>query len=245
AIEGAIVLDNVSLSYGDHAVLNGLSFTAVAGQRTAIVGPSGAGKSTVFHLLTRLVDPQSGRITLAGQDIAGLDLDSLRGQFGVVSQDAWLFDETLRDNILLGRTDIPETRLTQVLDAANATEFVARLPLGLDTPAGPRGSALSGGQRQRIAIARALVRDAPIMLMDEATSALDAASEALVTEALDRLAQGRTTLVIAHRLATVQRADRIVVMDRGRVVDQGTHAELMARGGMYADLCRLQFSTAT
>ena len=243
ASPGRIKLQDVSLAYGDHQVLRGLSFTAEPGQRTAIVGPSGAGKSTVFHLLTRLVDPATGRITLDGHDIAGLDLDGLRSQFAVVSQDAWLFDETLRDNILLGRTDIPKARLDQALEAANATEFIARLPRGLDTPAGPRGSALSGGQRQRIAIARALLRDAPILLMDEATSALDAASEALVTEALDRLAQGRTTLVIAHRLSTVQGADRIVVMDAGQVVDQGTHAALLARGGLYADLCRLQFNS--
>ncbi|MDR5653231.1 ABC transporter ATP-binding protein [Xinfangfangia sp. LG-4] len=244
--EGApgIEFRDVALWYGEHQVLRGLDLRAEAGRRTAIVGPSGAGKTTVFHLLTRLAEPAAGRITLGGQDIAQMDLAALRGMFAVVSQDAWLFDETLRDNILMGRTDVPEDRLQAALEAANAAEFVARLPQGLDTRAGPRGSALSGGQRQRIAIARALLRDAPVLLMDEATSALDAASEALVTEALERLAAGRTTLVIAHRLSTVQGADRIVVMDQGRVVDAGTHAELLARGGLYADLCRLQFEGA-
>ncbi len=236
--------DDVRLSYGAAEVLRGLSLTAMGGQRTAIVGPSGAGKSTLFHLLTRLVDPQSGRITLGGVPIRDLDPAELRGRIAVVSQDAWLFDETLRENLTMGQTGISDARLRAALEAANAAEFVDRLPLGLDTRVGPRGSALSGGQRQRVAIARAILRDAPVLLLDEATSALDSASERLVTEALDRLAAGRTTLVIAHRLATVQGADRIVVMDHGRVVDQGTHAELLARGGLYAELCRLQFAEA-
>ena len=195
----------------------------------------------MFHLLTRLVDPQSGQITLGGQDIAALDLGVLRDQFAVVSQDAWLFDETIRENILMGRADVDDARLGAVIEAANAG-FVADLPQGLDTPAGPRGSALSGGQRQRIAIARALLRNAPVLLMDEATSALDAASEVLVTEALERLSEGRTTLVIAHRLATVRRADKIVVMERGQMVEEGDHATLIARGGAYARLHALQFS---
>ena len=237
-----VAFADVHLAYGEAEVLRGLSLTAVGGRRTAIVGPSGAGKSTLFHLLTRLVDPQSGRITLGGVPIGDLDPADLRGQIAVVSQDAWLFDETLRENLTMGRSDIPEARLRAALEAANAAEFVDRMPLGLDTPVGPRGSALSGGQRQRVAIARAVLRDAPVLLLDEATSALDSASERLVTEALDRLAQGRTTLVIAHRLATVQGADRIVVMDHGRVVDQGKHADLLARGGLYAELCRLQFA---
>lgn len=232
----------VSLSYGDAKVLRDLDLDAGAGQRTAIVGPSGAGKSTLFHLLTRLVDPQSGYITLGGTPITDLDPAALRDQIAVVSQDAWLFDETLRENLTMGREDVSEADLRRALEAANAAEFVDRLPLGLDTPAGPRGSALSGGQRQRIAIARAVLRDAPVLLLDEATSALDSASERMVTEALDRLSEGRTTLVIAHRLATVQGADKIVVMDQGRVVDQGDHAELLGRGGLYAELCRLQFA---
>ena len=236
--------DDVTLSYGELPVLRGLSFTAPAGRTTALVGPSGAGKSTVFNLLTRLIDPQSGRITLGGIDVRDMTLDDLRAQFSVVAQDPALFDETIRENITLGAEGIAADRLAAALSAARVDDFIDRFPGGIETQAGPRGSALSGGQRQRVAIARALLRDAPVLLLDEATSALDAASERLVQEALDRLAQGRTTLVIAHRLATVRNADRIVVMEAGRVVDQGTHEELLARGGLYADLCRLQFGPA-
>ncbi|WP_411724496.1 ABC transporter ATP-binding protein, partial [Loktanella salsilacus] len=172
-----------------------------------------------------------------------MDLAALRGLFSVVTQDAALFDETLRDNILLGRTDITDARLNAVLDAAHVTDFLPQLPNGLDSPAGPRGSNLSGGQRQRVAIARALLRDTPILLLDEATSALDTKSEALVQEALEKLSVGRTTLVIAHRLSTVRNADSIVVMDHGRVVDQGTHDALLERGGIYADLYAMQFKS--
>lgn len=240
----SLSLRDVRLSYGATEVLRGVSFDAPAGQRTAIVGPSGAGKSTIFNLITRLVDPAAGVITLGGTDLRDLSLSDLRSSVAVVSQDAWLFDETLRDNLLMGRSDVTEAQLRAALETANAAEFVDRLPLGLDTPAGPRGSALSGGQRQRIAIARAVLRDAPILLLDEATSALDSASERLVSEALDRLSQGRTTLVIAHRLSTVVNADRIVVMEGGEVVDQGRHAELLARGGLYAELSRLQFDAS-
>jgi len=239
--ETSVRFEDVQLSYGAAEVLRGLSFTATGGQRTAIVGPSGAGKSTLFHLLTRLVDPSSGVVSLGGVPVTALDPAALRGQIAVVSQDAWLFDETLRDNLLMGRTDLSDAALRAALEAANAAEFVDRLPQGLETRAGPRGSALSGGQRQRIAIARAVLRDAPVLLLDEATSALDSASERLVAQALDRLAKGRTTLVIAHRLATVQGADHIVVLDQGRVVGQGTHAALLAQGGLYAELCRGQF----
>ncbi|WP_022703404.1 ABC transporter transmembrane domain-containing protein [Pseudorhodobacter ferrugineus] len=235
-----IVMDDVVFGYGDVPVLRGLSFTAPAGKMTALVGASGAGKSTVFNLLTAMAEPQSGQISLDGTDIATLPLPDLRSQFAVVTQDAALFDETLRENITLGTTpDI--TALATAMDAAHVSEFVGALPLGLDSPAGPRGSALSGGQRQRVAIARALLRDAPVLLLDEATSALDAQSEALVADALTRAAAGRTTLVIAHRLATIRNADHIVVMDQGRVVDSGTHGELLARSGLYADLCKLQF----
>lgn len=236
-----IALRDVHLAYGDMAVLDGARFTAAAGRTTAIVGASGAGKSTVFNVLTRLVDPQSGLVTLNGVALRDMDLPDLRALFSVVTQDATLFDETLRENILLGRKDIPEDRLMAAVNAAHVADFLPQLPGGLDTPVGPRGSALSGGQRQRVAIARALLRDTPILLLDEATSALDTMSEALVQSAIEQLARGRTTLVIAHRLSTVRAAHSIVVMDRGRVVDQGTHDELLARGGIYADLHAMQF----
>jgi len=235
-----LALQDVHFAYGDAPVLQGISFTAKAGQTTALVGPSGAGKTTVFHLLTRMSDPTAGSVTLGGTDLRVLDIAALRGQFAVVAQDTALFDESIATNLRLGAQQATEAALQRALTDANAG-FVADMALGIDTPAGPRGSALSGGQRQRIAIARALLRDAPILLLDEATSALDAASERLVAEALTRLGAGRTTIVIAHRLATVQDAHKIVVMDQGRVVDQGTHQELLARGGLYADLYRLQF----
>ncbi|MFC7702806.1 ABC transporter ATP-binding protein [Plastorhodobacter daqingensis] len=241
--ETRIEIDNVTFAYGVDPVLRDTRFIAEAGQTTALVGPSGAGKTTIFTLLTRLADPQAGAVRIGGHDIRDMDLKGLRGLFSVVSQDAALFDETIRDNILLGRSDISQARLEAVLEAAHVSEFLSHMPQGLDTPAGPRGSGLSGGQRQRVAIARALLRDAPILLLDEATSALDAQSEALVQSALDRLSAGRTTLVIAHRLATVRDAHKIVVMERGQVVQQGTHAGLLAEGGLYADLHRLQFKT--
>jgi len=236
-----IAFEHVSFAYDETPVLNDLSFLAEPGQTTAIVGPSGAGKSTLFALLARMMDPDSGRITLAGTDLHRFALAELRGLYSIVSQETALFDETLRDNILMGRSDVSPARLEEVLAAAHLTEFVASLPAGLETPAGPRGSALSGGQRQRVAIARALLRDAPVLLLDEATSALDAASERMVQDALDRLASGRTTLVIAHRLATVRNADKIVVMQEGRVIEQGRHGDLVAQGGVYARLSQLQF----
>ncbi len=237
-----IRVQNVSLAYGDLPVLRDVSFVAEAGQTTALVGASGAGKSTLFNVLTRLIDPQEGQVTLGGQDIRALQLEELRGLYSVVTQDALLFDETIRDNILLGREDVAPDHLNQAMRDAHVADFVDQLPGGLESPAGPRGSALSGGQRQRVAIARAVLRDTPILLLDEATSALDAASEAVVQQALERLSKGRTTLVIAHRLATIRSADKIIVMDQGRVVDEGRHEDLMASGGLYADLCRLQFS---
>ncbi|GHG91793.1 ABC transporter ATP-binding protein [Pseudodonghicola xiamenensis] len=236
-----IALTDVTLRYGTAEVLRGLNLRAEPGKTTALVGASGAGKSTVFNLLTRLVDPQQGRITVGGVPVTEMTLADLRGLFSVVSQEALLFDETLKENILLGRTDVSDAELQRVLDAAHVSDFLDKLPDGLETLVGPRGSALSGGQRQRVVIARALLRNTPILLLDEATSALDAQSEKVVQAALDKLSGGRTTLVIAHRLATIRNADKIVVMDRGQVIDQGTHEELLARGGTYADLYRLQF----
>lgn len=241
AAQGDVVLQDVVFSYGDQPVLQGLSFTAEAGQTTALVGASGAGKSTVFNLLARLVEPQSGQITVGGVAINRVALAELRRLFATVTQDAALFDETLRENIMLSRPDADDAALGHAVSAAFVADFADRMALGLDAQAGPRGSNLSGGQRQRVAIARAVLRDAPILLLDEPTSALDAQSEAAVQQALDALSEGRTTLVIAHRLATVLHADKIVVLDKGKVVDEGTHAELLARDGLYASLYRLQF----
>ncbi len=237
-----IALDNVVVRYGTEPALNGASFTAKAGKTTALVGASGAGKSTVFNVLTRLVDPSEGVITINDTKSTDLGLADLRALYSVVTQDAPMFDESLRDNIILNTKDVTDEALANAVEAAHLTEVVANLPMGLESPAGPRGSALSGGQRQRVAIARALLRNAPVLLLDEATSALDAQSEVRVQAALDDLARNRTTLVIAHRLSTIRNADKIVVMDKGRVVDEGRHEELLDRGGVYAGLYALQFS---
>lgn len=237
-----ISLRDVSLRFGDTQVLQGLSFDAAPGQTTALVGASGAGKSTVFNLLTRMAEAQDGDVEIGGVPVAAMKLRTLRGMISVVSQEALLFDETLRDNIVLDR-NVTDAELDSALHAAHVADFLPRLEAGLDTQVGPRGSRLSGGQRQRVAIARALLRDTPILLLDEATSALDAQSEAVVQAALEQLSQGRTTLVIAHRLSTVRNADKIVVMEAGRVVEQGTHDALIAQGGAYADLYRLQFDS--
>ena len=213
------------------------------GERLAIVGPSGAGKSTVLQLLLRYYDPGAGAIRLDGVDIRQIEPAELRAALALVPQDAVVFGATIADNIRYGLPGADMAQVRSAAERAAAHEFIAALPQGYDTKAGERGVTLSGGERQRLAIARAILKDAPVLLLDEATSALDAANETLVQGALDALMQGRTTLVIAHRLATIINADRILVMEAGRIVEEGTHASLLAKGGLYASLARLQFET--
>lgn len=244
-VPGSIRFDDVQFGYDDTPVLRGLSFTAEQGQTTALVGPSGAGKTTVFGLLTRLIDPDQGSVRINDVAVRDVDLDALRDAIAVVGQDTALFDASIAQNIRLGRLDAGAEAIEQAAADASVTEFSAKLPGGLQTPVGPRGSGLSGGQRQRVAIARAMLKAAPILLLDEPTSALDAQSELLVQDALARLAKGRTTLVIAHRLSTIRDADKIVVLDQGRVVEQGTHDSLMAASGAYARLHALQATGIT
>ncbi|MBI1252410.1 MAG: ATP-binding cassette domain-containing protein [Alphaproteobacteria bacterium] len=238
---GQIAFQNVSFAYGEAPALTDVSFTVAPGEMVALVGPSGAGKSTVFNLLPRFYDPQQGRIEIDGQDIRAATLASVRDAMALVSQDAALFDDTVRANIAFGRADATQKQIEAAAQAAAAHAFIAALPGGYDARVGERGGSLSGGERQRIALARAFLRDAPILLLDEATSALDAESEAHIQGSLRALARGRTTLVIAHRLATVREAQRILVFDGGRIVEQGDHATLVGQGGLYARLCRLQF----
>jgi ATP-binding cassette subfamily B protein len=239
-----VTFDRVRFAYPARPttfVLDLVSFAVRAGEKVALVGPSGAGKSTVFHLLLRFYDPISGSVTFDGIPLTRADPRDVRAHIALVPQDTVIFAASIADNIRFGRPDASNREVAQAADLAAATEFIARLPQGLETPVGERGVTLSGGQRQRIAIARAILREAPLLLLDEATSSLDAESEQLVQQALDRLMQGRTTLVIAHRLATVLKCDRILVMDQGHIVEEGTHESLVAKGGLYARLARLQF----
>jgi subfamily B ATP-binding cassette protein MsbA len=239
---GRISLDDVSFAYPDgHVALENVSLEIEPGQRTAFVGRSGAGKSTVFNLLPRLYDPNSGRILLDGQDIRNLTLASLRDQIAVVSQDSILLSATVAQNIGFGRRGATREEIEAAARSAGADGFIRALPKGYDTPVVPTEQAFSGGERQRLSIARAILRDTPILLLDEPTSALDAESEALIRQALEGLSEGRTTLIIAHRLSTILDADKIVVMDGGRVLETGTHADLVGEDGIYANLYRLQF----
>lgn len=245
-LRGALRFEQVEFRYPsrpERSALADFTLDVKPGETVALVGPSGAGKTTVFQLLLRFHDPAQGRITLDGVDLRALALPELRGGFALVPQDPVLFGASAADNIAFGRNTASREDITNAARAAEADAFLAALGEGYDTYLGERGARLSGGQQQRVAIARALLRDAPVLLLDEATSSLDAQSEHLIQHALERLKSGRTTLVIAHRLATVQRADRIIVMDAGRIIAQGTHAELVAAGGLYAQLARLQLTT--
>jgi ATP-binding cassette subfamily B protein len=241
---GDVSFENVRFAYPtrpDAWAVDGVSLSVRAGEKVAIVGPSGAGKSTLFHLLLRFYDPAQGQIAIDGVPVRDADPREVRSRIALVPQDAVAFAATARENIRFGRPDATDAEVERAADLAHATEFIRRLPGGFEAHLGERGVTLSGGQRQRIAIARAILRDAPLLLLDEATSSLDAESETLVQTALEELMRHRTTLVIAHRLATVLSCDRIMVLDHGRIVEQGTHASLVAAGGLYARLARLQF----
>jgi ATP-binding cassette subfamily C protein CydCD len=241
-----IQYDGVSFAYGPQEpwVLRGLSFAIKPGQTVALVGRSGSGKTTTAHLLMRFWDPIEGRIVLAGHDLRDYGLDELRLRMALVAQDTYLFNTTVRDNLRLGRPGATERELIEAAREANAQEFIAHLPDGYDTVIGERGVQLSGGQRQRLSIARAILKDAPILILDEATSHLDSENERLVHQALRRLMAGRTTLMIAHRLSTVREADHLVVLDEGAVVEQGMHEALVEQGGIYARLIAMNEAEA-
>jgi ATP-binding cassette subfamily B protein len=245
--QGRVALERVRFAYPSRPgqwALDDVSLAVEPGETVALVGPSGAGKTSLFQLLLRFYDPQSGRVLVDGLDVATLDPAALRAGIALVPQEPLIFGATAADNIRYGRPGATDAEVRDAAEAASAAGFIAALPQGFATHLGARGITLSGGQRQRIAIARAILKDAPILLLDEATSALDAESEQAVQQALERLSHGRTTLVVAHRLATVRRADRILVLDQGRIVASGTHEALVRDGGLYARLAALQFADA-
>ncbi len=244
SIKGDVEFKDVSFSYdGEKTALENFTLSVKAGESVALVGPSGAGKTTLANLLPRFYDVTGGALTIDGYNVKDVTFKSLREQIGLVPQETVLFNATIKENILYGRLDATDEEVYEAAKAANVLEFVEKMPDGLDTVVGERGSSLSGGQRQRVAIARAILKDPRILILDEATSALDTESEKLVQEALDRLMKGRTAFVIAHRLSTVQNAHQIVVLNQGHLVEQGTHQELLAvNGGLYNHLYSVQFS---
>jgi subfamily B ATP-binding cassette protein MsbA len=244
SLQGGIAFEQVCFTYSDNAqmpILSDISLEILPGEVLALVGPSGAGKTTLVNLIARFYDPTQGAVLVDGHDLRSVQLQSLRKQIGIVPQETLLFGGSVRENILYGRLEAEEAEMITAAQAANAHEFILQLPEGYDTPVGERGVKLSGGQRQRIAIARTILKDPRILLLDEATSSLDSESEGLVQQALERLMKNRTSIVIAHRLSTIQNADRIAVMEDGRLVELGAHAELMELDGLYARLYRLQF----
>jgi ABC-type multidrug transport system fused ATPase/permease subunit len=240
-VRGHVCFDKVSFSYQEQATLTDVSIEAQPGQMVALVGPTGAGKTTVLSLLARFYESSGGRITLDGIDLSQLSKASLRDRMAYVTQEAFLFNGTVRENLQLAHREADDATMWQALEAAHAASFVRDLPEGLDTNVGERGVKLSGGEKQRLSIARALLKNAPILLLDEATASVDSETERLIQQALDHLMENRTSFVIAHRLSTIQNADRIYVLDAGRVVEQGTHDELLSLGGKYAELCRKSF----
>jgi ABC-type multidrug transport system fused ATPase/permease subunit len=243
-VRGEVVYENVGFSYSpDRVVLRNVSLHARPGEMIALAGPTGAGKSTLVNLLPAFYEVESGRITIDGQDISGISLESLRAQISVVSQEAFLFNGTIRENILYGRLDASEEEMLTASRAANCHEFIAHLPQGYDSQVGERGVKLSVGEKQRVSIARALLKDTPILILDEATASVDTATEKLIQEALERLMANRTSFVIAHRLSTIRKADQILVMRQGQIIERGTHDELVAADGLYGRLARIQGTT--
>jgi len=244
-VVGKVEFDKITFAYeAGEPVLEDISFVAEPGSSTALVGPSGSGKTTLVHLVPRFYDPIGGRVLLDGLDLRDVTISSLRNNIGMVLQESFLFSGTLRENIKYGRPEATDEEVVQASIAANCHDFIMELPDGYETLVGERGTRLSGGQRQRLSIARALLRNPRILILDEATSSLDSESEALIQEALDNLMKGRTTFTIAHRLSTVMNADTILVLDQGKIVERGIHAELATAGGLYERLCEVQFKRA-